>query len=199
MKKILIILIIAAVAFVAKNELGKKKFSETMTDTRDGKVYGIARIGNQVWMAENLNYEITEKLCHGGTAICNCCLDDKKRNCDKYGRTYAWNEAMKACPTGWHLPAKWEWDKLVETAGGELEAGKALKSTSGWRFRGNGEDTYGFSALPSDGRGQWAVFWTSSEINSDVAQSVAIGHDFDGMGEGESDKNFLFSIRCIKD
>ena len=65
-------------------------------------------IGNQVWKAKNLN-----DASKGGK-----CYDDKPENCEKYGRLYTWEEAMKACPSGWHLPSNEEWEALVSSAGG---------------------------------------------------------------------------------
>jgi len=53
-------------------------------------------------------------------------------NCKKYGRLYDWDEAMKACPKGWHLPSDKEWQTLVDFAGGDKVAGKQLKAKNGW-------------------------------------------------------------------
>jgi len=98
----------------------------TMTDPRDGQVYKTVEIGNQTWMAQNLNYESTDSIfykkfikplsmlnqfgvyipdsyCYGGVLI----------NCEKYGRLYHYEAAMKACPIGWHLPDSSDYNSLL--------------------------------------------------------------------------------------
>jgi len=144
----------------------------SFTDKRDGKKYRTVVIGNQTWMAENLNYEIGFFERFFGNSVSKCYGEDGKvnysktlsvaeiqANCAKYGRLYNWSAAMKACPKGWHLPSYGEWDVLMEAVGGTHKAGKYLKSVSGWNAHdvygellkdvsGNGTDAYGFSALP---------------------------------------------------
>jgi len=118
-----------------------KKTESVFTDPRDGKVYKTVKIGKQVWMAENLSYNVPDSRFY----------DDDPAN-DKYGRLYSWSDAEEACPPGWHLPSDDEWETLVNFAGGDEIAGKKLKAKSGWNDNdgksGNGTDDYGFSALP---------------------------------------------------
>ena len=145
----------------------------SLTDSRDGQVYKTVKIGDQVWMAENLNYDYNK-----GTAK-SYCYENNEANCDVTGRLYTWAAAIDSialandavdpqicgygktctlpavvqgvCPSGWHLPTYDEWQTLFEAVGGSSAAGKALKSGSGWYSNGNGTDTYGFSALPAGG------------------------------------------------
>jgi len=186
----------------------------TFTDTRDGKIYKTTKIGEQVWMAENLNYEAEGSRCYNDSTV----------YCDKYGRLYDWITAMDIdekyiyeewggndvkhkgiCPTGWHLPNKKEWDVLDIAVGGKETADKYLKAISGWSSD-RGEDKYGFSALPggfssraSKGffssvgdRGYW---WTSTEnINERL-----IYHWYDNAHYSPSSKYMLYSVRCVQD
>jgi uncharacterized protein (TIGR02145 family) len=178
------------------------KAVNTFTDSRDGKAYKTVKIGKQVWMAENLNYEAKGSLCY----------DNKKENCAKYGRLYDWNTAMKACPSGWHLPSKEEWQVLVDVAGGNGEAGKNLKAANGWNDyegkSGNGEDKFGFSALPG-GRGYYSGgflvvgesgdWWSANERTGDYAYNRNMSYEVGYVHDYDADKRYGFSVRCVKD
>jgi uncharacterized protein (TIGR02145 family) len=171
----------------------------TFTDTRDGKIYKTVKIGEQVWLAENLNYEADGSKCY----------KNDPAHCEKYGRLYNWATAMKACPKGWHLPSKEEWETLVDFVGGWETAGKYLKSKSGWLKNGNGEDKYGFSALPggvgdSDGDfgvvGGYGYWWSATEEGgSPNADIMDMGYDDEGVYYDSSNKSYLLSVRCLQD
>ena len=184
-----------------------------MTDSRDGQTYEIVTIGNQVWMAENLNYEMDSSYCY----------NDSANYCDKYGRLYVWSAAMKACPNGWHLPSWIEFNTLRENVGNG--AGRELKSKSGWDgydpdrlgggagylVDGNGSDDYGFSALPAGTRsndggyfhnGYVTYFWSSTEdIEYDMILvcAMSLNSSSTGAGTGCTVKDAGFSVRCVKD
>ena len=171
----------------------------TMMDSRDGMTYRTVKIGKQVWTAENLNHKTENSYCY----------KDDEANCSKYGRLYTWKAAQKACPVGWHLPSEEEFKTLFETVGGEAVAGKILKSTSGWKENGNGDDTFGFSALPAGckfdkvnfiAEGNNAGFWSSTEHSRLVASSMGLDVSVDNANLFVSnDKNYGFSVRCLKD
>jgi uncharacterized protein (TIGR02145 family) len=157
-------------------------------------------------MAENLNCEAA-----GGV-----CYDNDYANCKKYGRLYNWNEAMKACPAGWHLPSDAEWDTLVNYVGGSLTAGKKLKATSGWG-RGesdwegscgscNGTDEFGFSALPGGGTnfsaGGAGLWWSKSAIATEfdiIRPWFRYMDNGDGAGRMSGIETNLYSVRCVQD
>lgn len=61
-------------------------------------------------MAENLNYEMDNRDRYGSYCYDDDPGDDDPGNCDKYGRLYTWIAAMNACPEGWHLPSKVEFE-----------------------------------------------------------------------------------------
>ena len=194
-------------------------------DSRDGKTYKKVKIGKQTWMAENLDYEAEGSKCYGEDAEVVIGYDENgdpitktlspaevQANCDKYSRLYDWETALKACPSGWHLPNDEEWQKLVDIAvGGEI-AGTKLKATSGWKDNdgasGNGTDEYGFSALPggigsSDGSfnnvGYDGVWWSATENDSNYAYDWDMGFNRSNVRRGYGYKSYLFSVRCVQD
>ena len=170
----------------------------TMTDSRDGNVYRTIKIGNQVWMAENLNFKTDGSYCY----------NDSSKYCKKYGRLYSWSAANKACPEGWHLPTIDEFKTLFATVGKQSTAGKKLKSVSGWNKDGNGTDDFGFTALPAGIRygkdkyynyvGHHANFWSSIKNGSDSADYVNMFYGYDSVHVFVHDKNDGMSVRCLK-
>jgi len=166
-----------------------------LTDARDGQVYKTVKIGDQVWMAENLNYENGNSLCYS----------DDTTECSKSGRLYTWDDAKDVCPSGWHLPDLLEWDVLYSAVGSRKETARNLKSTSGWTENGNGVDAYGFSALPIvfwDGsrfftEGSYSMFWTSTEWNADNAYMQEFYMLSDSIQNGPLPKKMAVSVRCI--
>jgi len=170
----------------------------TMTDSRDGQIYKTVKIGDQIWMAENLNFEVDSSYCY----------NDSAKYCTKYGRLYSWAAANRACPDGWHLPTIDEFETLFATVGKQSIAGKKLKSTSGWNNDGNGTDDFGFTALPAGIRygkdkyynyeGHHANFWSSIKNGSDSAEYVNMFYDYDNARQLVHDKNDGMSVRCLK-
>ncbi|MBR4783647.1 MAG: fibrobacter succinogenes major paralogous domain-containing protein [Fibrobacter sp.] len=182
----------------------------TLLDSRDGKIYRTVIIGNQVWMAQNLAYD----------EFSYCYFGDNYA-CDVYGNLYHWREARKACPDGWHLPSRSEFEKLIEFAGGMSQAAERLKSKYGWHENWtarhgmveghNGTDDFGFTALPAGfmfygrgggGEGLCTMFWSSTTVDSasytkeEYAYNLDIG---DSLYLGRVDKLMgLFSVRCVK-
>ncbi|MDR2693256.1 MAG: hypothetical protein LBB74_03465 [Chitinispirillales bacterium] len=175
-----------------------------------GKTYRTVRIGNKTWMGENLNIKTDGSWCY----------DNKESNCDKYGRLYTWMAAKAACPSGWHLPSRADWDDLGKAVGGKRKpdrngnidwygAGKKLKARSGWKIGGNGTDEYGFTALPggyrrSDGSfgyaGGLGFWWTATEFGGGYAYGRYMYYvDGDDVDEGYGVVSGGFSVRCVGD
>ena len=184
--------------------------ANTLKDLRDGQVYKTVKIGDQVWMAENLNFETDSSFCY----------NDSVEYCAKYGRLYTWTAAMNACPDGWRLPSETDFVNLVKAVGGEKEAGTKLKSTSGWNDyegeSGNGTDAFGFSALPA-GAGNaghygdmnhTTDFWGSTECGIENSPEPGDGcayemyldyRDADVYMPSYAAKDLVLSVRCVKD
>lgn len=191
-----------------------------ITDERDGQVYKTVKIGDQVWMAENLNFEYKVDGKTYGTYAVDSLKD--------YGSYYNWAAAMDSagvfsangkgcgkdidevcspvypvrgvCPEGWHVPNTTEWENLYNTVS-DSDAALLAVGFSHWP---NATDTYGFSALPAGmvasgttgfGFGRYTYFWTASRKDEMFAYRRRLERDSMDF----SDKIYYFSVRCIKD
>lgn len=172
----------------------------TITDSRDGKVYEIIRIGTQWWLAENMNYDAGN-----GSWI----YEDDPSNADIFGRLYDWEAASGVCPDGWHLPDEGEWAILVNFLGGEEVAGGKMKATGTvlWASpNAAATNESRFNALPGGDRdvfgnyyppGESARFWSSTGYGGDAAFRQLL-YDSPGIIKDVNQKEAAMSVRCIK-
>lgn len=197
---------------------------EQANTDQDGNTFETTTIGNQVWMAENLNVatfrngdpipEVKNesewvKAGESGQPAW-CYFNNDPANGEKFGRLYNWYATVDErglAPEGWHVPSDEEWTVLTEASGGALEAGTNLKSKTGWMKNGNGTDALGFNALPAAGRsgvngftgqGTVAVFWSTTSKSRSFAWYRVLHAHRTGVFQENDDKMSGFSIRCVK-
>lgn len=172
-----------------------------MKDPRDGQTYKTVKIGDQEWMAENLNYQTENSYCY----------ENDPANCEKYGRLYTWEAALNACPEGWHLPTEEEFETLESNVGENETAGTMLKSTTGWEESGNGIDMYGFNVLPAGyslsgggsfrNAGKVAFFWSATETEYDEGDAYGLYLHYIGGDANLDNYSFKASahpVRCLR-
>ena len=111
-------------------------------DVKPSNGIEFVRIGEQVWMAKNMDTDVSGSFCYKGDSL----------NCKKYGRLYTWDAAQKVCPDGWRLPTENDFRQLREYARGadEKNIASVLKSPE-WDSLGRKN---GFNALPGGYRSE---------------------------------------------
>lgn len=161
--------------------------NSNLKDNRDNKVYKVVKIGKQTWMAKNLSYDIKDG---------SWSLEMSEENRKRAGLLYSWKAAQEACPTGWHIPSKEEWQELINFVGKD-------KISEGALVEGSSNST-GFSAVHGgciDMEGffadVFAQFWTSSESGQYVWY-VNLDSDQISLHKKDCKEWAGFSIRCIK-
>ena len=201
----------------------------TLIDERDGHTYKTVEIGEQVWMAENLNYDYQTEITH------SLCYQDLEENCTKFGRLYPFAAAIDSaglfsdgglgcghaddarsdnctlkdsprgvCPEGWHLPSKNEWEQLLTTVGGAVKAATVLRTADGI-----GTDDYGFNIIRTgDIENDYndVYYWATSSKKStyDFYPSFLIFHMYQDMIDPPHFQNNIYpysanSVRCVMD
>jgi uncharacterized protein (TIGR02145 family) len=187
--------------------------SETsFTDSRDGQIYGIKKLGNLTWMKENLRFNFSNA---------SWCYDDDDNNCAELGRLYTFQAALKACPVGWRLPSDNDWldlekalglpqnqwliDGYNSARGGSV--GQKLKSggssrlefkISGYAFINNGNPE--FDGIDDDRPRSY--FWTATShtVNN---QTIAVRRRIEAKNGnvfrfGNPTNGYAVAVRCVQ-
>lgn len=160
----------------------------SFTDSRDGRSYTAFRIRNYEWMGENLRFKTAKSFCY----------DTKDMGCKDFGRLYTWEEAVTACPPGWHLPNRAEWDSLIVWTGGDKKTGYALAYS----------DSLGFNmkfGYPPNQNGRYsggnvqASYWSSDSYTSSTAWVYYFLKEKLPLSfTNYFSKNYGMSCRCVR-
>ena len=188
----------------------------TLHDSRDGKDYKTIIIGNQEWMAENLNFDDGSAYLKDKTR----CYNDKPANCEKGGRYYMWTAAMNidlkwkddlareagkvdsvhqgVCPNGWHIPNTNEWTELFNFVLDPLKM--MARNVPEWKSYSQITNESGFTAYPL-GISNFVKWWSADEYVYNQAYSAMLpGYTNNySSGNGSESKVSSFPVRCIKD
>ncbi|MBN1180692.1 MAG: fibrobacter succinogenes major paralogous domain-containing protein [Bacteroidales bacterium] len=140
----------------------------------DGNVYNWVRIGDQIWMSQDMK----AKHYSNGTALLDgtgisttddqlkyyYSYNDDTANAETYGYLYSWAAATNGvssssnpsgvqgiCPTGWHIPSDGEWKQL------EMELGMSQADANATGYRGTDEGI----KLKEEGISHWLNFPTN--------------------------------------
>ncbi|MCD4698393.1 MAG: hypothetical protein K8S16_19375 [Bacteroidales bacterium] len=182
------------------------------SDQRDGKIYSTVKLGNQTWFSQNLAYETSGSWYY----------NDDEIQFGAFGLLYTWQSAQTACPEGWRPATDNDWKKLEGLADSEFsytdtewdnsgyrgsDAGKQLKSNTGWLSSGNGNNKFDLGIMPGGVRineGQYlnngysAYFWTADSKNDNTAWTRQFDHNSFQVLRNPDDKNYGYSVRCVK-
>jgi uncharacterized protein (TIGR02145 family) len=193
----------------------------------EGNTYKTVRVGNQLWMKENLrvthyrNGDPVPNIQNGSAwatqthdAFCYW-NNDSANYAANFGvlyNGYVVESPKQICPTGWHIPSRLEWNELANFLGGSNVAGGKMKESGivHWNTPNTGAtNLVGFNALPAGnrhgdnaafaGRGEFSHWWTSTKVSSNQYYFKSIFYNSTVLGDVYERKVFGFAIRCIKD
>ena len=190
--------------------------NNTLTDLRDNRFYKTVTIGEQIWMAENLNYmpEDTAGTIYSGGTVCGGGAQNSKEDsekCDIFGRLYLRKVALNKttasnrqgiCPDGWSIPKKEDWEKLISHLGENVVL--KIKGDSWESTPGTNES--GFSAIPAGNYNKSVIgydnlsrayffYWNSK---SDP-YFLRIRDEENDLYYSYGASYMMYSVRCIKD
>lgn len=245
---------------VVVNNANTNSSANTTNQVKQTGSYKSVKRGTQIWMTENLNvstFRNGEPIPEAKTVEewekagenkqpAWCYYNNYPKNGAKYGKLYNWYAVIDPrglAPEGWHVPSNEEWQTLEDYLGDD--AGKKMKSTSGWNnweeditcsncknwnseyrnktachvcqdtrangkktHSGNGTNSTGFSGLPGGSRrgygtfsgiGNYGFWWSSTEYGTSYAWIGALFYTIGDVVSSDYNKQFGFSVRCLRD
>jgi uncharacterized protein (TIGR02145 family) len=189
----------------------------------DGNNYLTVKIGNQIWMAENLNvshFRNGDSIPEARSAEewirlerelkpAWCVHQNASEDPKKYGKLYNWyavNDKRGLAPDGWHIPSDEEWSQMVTYMGGEVLAALKMRTTGSSENVSESGDG-GFMGLPGGGCrndgtffgfGSYGYWWSSTEITASGAWIRLLDYVNCNVYSKSYNKYFGLSVRCIK-
>lgn len=196
-----------------------------VTDERDGDVYKTAKIGSQIWMAENMRIVDSTYLMGCEYYFVEDWSYPPDTTLKKYGRYYAWMTVMQLscqykesvavlggldsayhtpnqglCPKGWHVPTMADWQTLFDQG----PVSKLLSTE--WDYKSpdyKGTDDYGFALpVPNEKNEDYPCYHTANEKTTNQAYSIC----FDTMPQKPVLKEYVPKaqytstyLRCLMD
>lgn len=194
-----------------------------MIDTRDSTIYRTIQIGDQLWLAEDMIYDIPEF-----DEKDDACQAYKPDNCNRgFGRYYTWYAAMNisredcdedttcpdlykyphqgVCPKGWHIPDSLDWEKLFEPFGLEdglsAVAGTLHAKSFGFNFVGSDYQNKGKDPnVKGDFPYGYLILGKEKKVNGKYLSAVYQAEFFyRSITLTTLSKDDAIPVRCLKD
>ncbi len=214
-----------------------RKKTTYFVDERNGEFYKTVKIGEQTWMAQNLQYPYRKSAVHSYEDYPVLACDDIAGYSIGYqlNHKYSWAAVMDSlgyfdgigkgcgsfvdcdikekilglCPKGWHIPDSTEWAELLEFVKKDNPEVGTANSLASFNFSKRATNKYSFNVTntgyahyiigayshPSEN----AYYWTTSQHSDFTAISVTFDKNRDDVIIGRSEKDNMYSIRCIAD
>lgn len=178
---------------------------------KEGNRYHTIKIGNQIWMTENLR---TSQFSDGSPITmltnnyewqnvdtpCQCLYDNQEANLN-FGRLYNWFciERGNICPEGWRVPNFEDWKILADNFGGFSKAGMSLQNEINVKFLGCRTGSF-------EGLGETVFYWTASSDENQptlpppgkTSKAISFRKNSNIIPVTEEYQIEGFYIRCIK-
>jgi len=187
-------------------------FKNSVTDI-DGNEYKVVRIGDQVWMAENLK---TKRFSNGDSITITRevsafkYVQDDANLFDQFGLLY--HEEIgysnkNICPNEWSIPSIEDYQSLSNLS--DYSVNYVTTSENDWATFVNGKDKYGFSAKGS-GYSQETVigykyknevfFLTNTRVSDSYIYTFRLYTSANALYKTTHHyvDNYYISVRCIR-
>ncbi|QDH80460.1 hypothetical protein FKX85_15995 [Echinicola soli] len=198
-----------------------------VTDS-EGKIYKVVKIGDQYWMAEDLN---TTRFCNGDKIPTEGNIFSETPDIDIPSSSnslisseynyYAVMDSRNICPCDWHVPSDEDWIELEKYLGMPIEEAynwgprgniqnisvKLMTRSIDWEYVGfGGSDEYGLNITPNTYSRGYQAYWTSTYSHEEDYQGTVLPlgiiryfSPYSRSIDRETEFPHNLSVRCVKD